>query len=293
MREQFRDAQDIDIAISNGLSFHFDDIPKHLQSDEMALEWFLAMMAVPGERPLDLFLQVPSELWSQAFLVAVSGSDCNMLAHKDLDLGKNSLYQSVGLNCIRKNYKHLSSLDPKYRTMVAEHLAWNFDYKVHLVDREFPWFRDHLDPGELERCCTNIHFALDTKDLPESMRRRILINGENFHIIRARGRLGLLSEQIAEGEWPKTLTSLDFAGPMPISLEDGIHKIVESAARVDQQALYMAAVMTYPMDEAVSMMCERRLHKLVLEMYSQEALAPYLKKYRDLRGVVLEDALGL
>jgi hypothetical protein len=55
----------------------------------------------------------------------------------------------------------------------------------------------------------------------------------------------------------------------------------------------MAYVMTYPMDEVVPLMCERKLHKLVLEMYPKEALTPYMKKYRDLRGVALEEELGL
>jgi hypothetical protein len=61
----------------------------------------------------------------------------------------------------------------------------------------------------------------------------------------------------------------------------------------DRESLHMAYLMTYPMDQVIPLLCEDKKARLVLEMYSKEALAPYVKKYRVLRGVVLEEALGL
>lgn len=292
MHEEFNDLDDVYAAISNGRFSHFDEIPQRFQSGWVALEWFKSMATSSPNQSLEqLFCQVPAELQSMELLLSASDAGCNILGH--IDLGKDNNHASVGLGCMRKNYKNLSSLDPKYRDLAAEHLAWNSTHKVHLIAREFPWFREHLEPGEFTRCCINMDFALDTPELQDDIRRSILLKGDHYDRIRARGRLDVLAEQIAAGEWPTLLPNSELPGPKPTSLESGISRVAQCYHGKDRESLHMAYLMTYPMDEVVPLMCERRMAKLVLEMYSEEALAPYLKKYRALRGVVLEDAMGL
>jgi hypothetical protein len=292
MSEKYHDAHDVEIAISNGLITHFNEIPQPLQSAVLALKWFNCMATAPSRQSIErLFCQVPAELFTQELLMAASDAGVNILGH--IDLRKDNNYASVGLSCMRKNYKNLSSLDPHYRDLAAQHLAWNSTNKVHLIAREFPWFRDHLAPGELTRCCINMDFALDTPDLPADRRRSILLNGEDYDRIRAHGRLDLLADQIAEGEWPQRLSKSELPGPRPTSLEEGMHWISQCRPDSNGESLHMAYLMTHPMDQVVPLMRGRRLKKLLIEMYPPEALRPYLSRDNELKGAVLEDALGL
>lgn len=291
MSEEFHDVHDVNVAIANKLIHSFAQIPAHLQSDEVAEEWFVSMITA-RKKPLEACLsEVPTEFWTSKFLTTVLKTGCNILGL--IDPRKNALFQSVAFTCVRNNYKTLAALDPKYRAEFAEHLAYNSLRHIHLIAREFPWIRDHLPDEAVKRCCLNIDFAMEYGVLPDGIGRRIMINGDGYDKIRAHGRLELLAEQIVAGEWPMRLTDSDFSGPKPKSLEDGIHWLSQCSRLKDREALYMAYLLAQPMDQVVPLMCECKLHKHVLEMYSEEALAPYVKKYRALRGVMLEEALGL
>ena len=95
--------------------------------------------------------------------------------------------------CVRRNYKNLADLDPKYRTEFAKTLAVNNTYDIHLIAKEFPWVRDHIADNDATRCCLNIDFALGYAVLPDDVGRRIMANGDGFDKIRAHGRLDLLA----------------------------------------------------------------------------------------------------
>jgi hypothetical protein len=292
MNQAFHDVHDVNVAISNALVRRFDEIPKHLQSEEVAFEWFLSLVTAPGEKDYEnWFSQVPEALRSARLLVAASNTGGNILGH--IDLGKDNEHRSAGLRCMRKNYKNLVALDPSYRHLAIEHLPWQSVHNVHLIAREFPWFRERMPSSELERCCVNIDFLLDTTYLPDEIRRRILLNGDGLDTIRARGRLDVLANQITAGWWPKRVSGFELSSPRPTSMEDAVCWIHLCQPDKAYESLYMGYLLTQPMDQVVPLMCERKLAKLVLEMYSEEALAPYTKKYRALRGARLEDALGL
>jgi hypothetical protein len=290
MNQVFHDVHDVNVAISNNLVHSFVEIPKHLQSAEVAQEWCISMHSVK-KKPLETCMaEVPADLWSPKFLLTLTNLGCNILKFIDPE---DKFCQELGFTSVRINYKHLASLDEKYRSQFAEHLAWNNCREMHFIAKAFPWIRGHLTEDAVIHCCANIDFVMGYEVIPEGIARRLLINGDGFEAIRAHGRLDILAEQIAAGEWPQRLSAFGYPGECPKSLDDGIYCASETLANKDRQALYMAYVMTHPMDQVVPLMCERWLYRLVLEMYSKEALTPYMKKYRDLRGALLEDSLGL
>ena len=291
MNHEFYDVHDVNVAISNKLVHSFADIPEHLQSYDVAEEWFISMISVKKKSLETCFSEVPEKFWTAKFLATVTKSGCNVLGL--IDPGKSPAHQSMAFTCARVNYKNLVALDPKYRTDFAEHLAWNNLREMHLIAKAFPWIRDHISEEAVVRCCLNIDFAMGYKVLPDGIGKQILLNGDGFEIIRAVGRLDVLVGQIGAGEWPDKISGFGYPGGRPNTLDDGIYCVSGTSANNARQALYMAYVMTYRMDDLIPLMCERKLHKLVLEMYPKEALTPYMKKYRDLRGVVLEEALGL
>jgi hypothetical protein len=280
MIEQFHDIHDVNVAISNNLVHSFAEIPKHLQSGEVAEEWFVSMIQVKKKPLEDCLSEVPPKFWTAQFMTTVANSGCNILRY--IDPGRDPMHLNIGMMCARVNYKNLVSLDPKYNAR-----------EIDVIARDFPWVRDHMPASVVHFCCLNIDFAMGYKVLPDGVGKEIMTNGYGFNKIRAHGRLDVLAEQIAEGEWPTILPKSELPGPKPRSLENGIGFISQCMSGSDRESLHMAYLMTYPMDQVIPLLCEDKKARLVLEMYSKEALAPYVKKYRVLRGVVLEEALGL
>lgn len=290
IHHEFYDVHDVNVAIANKLIHSFAEIPAHLQSAEVAQEWCISMHPVKN-KPLETCMaEVPAEFWSPKFLLTLTNLGCDVLQFLDPE---DKFCQELGFTSVRINYKHLASLDEKYRSQFAEHLAWNNLREMHLIAKSFPWIRDHLTDDASRHCCANIDFAMGYKILPDGIGKQILLNGDGFEIIRAVGRLDILAGQIGAGGWPVKVSGFGYPGGRPNNLDDGIFCVSETSASNARQALYMAYVMTYRMDDVIHSMCERKLHKLVLEMYTKEALTPYMKKYRDLRGARLEDSLGL
>jgi hypothetical protein len=100
--------------------------------------------------------------------------------------------------------------------------------------------------------------------------------------------MDLIAEKIKFNGW---LDSENY--PEPSSLGEAIDYLLEQRPAFSPEALYMGYVMLYPIDDVVPAMKGNRLAKLLLEMYPAEALKPYMKRNNALRGVILEDAMGL
>jgi hypothetical protein len=288
-----RDVHDVNVAICNNLIYSFSQIPAHLQSRELVEEWFATMVFSKKRSLEECYREVPVEFKSPGFMKIAAKAGIDILG--DIDPGQNTFYRDLALTCVRTNYKNLVSLDPEFRDLAAKYLAWSNTHEAYLIAREFPWFINHLDGNDLDRCYRNINFALDCNEIPFKVRREMLIECDvgNFRVIRARGRLGILSEQISLGEWPQEFSDEDFSGPRPRSLDDGIYWLTQSNPNGARETLYMAYMLAQPMDQVVPLMTGQRLQKLLFEMYSTEALQPYLKKSRALRGSFLEDSIGL
>jgi hypothetical protein len=288
-----KDAHDVNVAICNNLIHNFSQIPAHLQGSEIAEEWFSAMEFSKLKPLHECYLEVPSKFRSPDFMKAVALAGVNILG--DLDPMQVDVYRDIAMTCVEVNHKNLASLDPQFRDEAAEHLSWNRTGDMHLIAREFPWIRDHMQSQEFNRCCLNIDFALDCDELPLKIRTHIfnMCEASSFKIVRGRGRLGLLAEQVSACFWPKVFDDEDMAGPRPTSIEDGINRLKQSKPDGVRETLYMAYMLAQPMDQVVPLMTGQRLQKLLFEMYPTEALQPYLKKSRALRGSFLEDSIGL
>lgn len=289
----FKNVHEVNVAICNNLIHSFAQIPNHLQSGDVAEEWFEAMMISGTKTITECYLEVPAKCRSAEFMKAVAVTGVNILG--DLDPAQSDVYRDLAMTCVEANYDNLASLDPEFRDDAIEHLSWNRTQDMHLIAREFPWVRDHLQEQDFKRCCLNIEFALDCDEIPLEIRTGIFIQcgAIAFKAIRGRGRLELLAEQVSACFWPQEFNRDDMAGPKPTSLEDGIHLLKQSKPDGVRETLYMAYLLAQPMDQVLPLMTEPRLQKLLFEMYSTEALQPYLKKSRALRGSLLEDSIGL
>lgn len=278
----------------NGFDRPFYELPREFQNFEMAHEWFMHKIKAGNEPLEDCYYQIHISLRLPNFVPLVArDADINILNSFDTRLPG---YRELSEAFVRKNYKHMDVIDPDVRReMMPEFTGLNIP-RAHLLAKEFDWFRGELSPSRFKTCCMNIDFFLDTpeEDMPADVARYAMI--ENYCVItaqtlRARGRVGLLADQISAGGWPDNDYVKDTVPPT--SLADGVERLAASAPGKEHETLYMAYLMSQQMDQVVPLMTTRRLQKLLFEMYSTEALAPYLKKSRALRGILLEDSLGL
>jgi hypothetical protein len=272
---------------------HFADIPFEFQTHEIANEWFLQKQHKNTEPLADCFRQIPQHLRSIELVRWAADDGINAIEGLD---AQHPEYQELAQICVLKNYQHIVSVHPDVRQALLPVFCAIHITKIHQVDKEFEWFRSALTPECLRICTQNIDFFLDTPEEQITTDISQYTMTQNFCVwlaygLRKRGKIHLLAERIAAGDWPKDNYVKNIE--KPISLLNGRYKLTASESGKEHETLYMAYLMSYPMDEVVPLMKGRRLQKLLFEMYSTEALAPYLKKSRELRGILLEDSLGL
>jgi hypothetical protein len=277
-----------------GFDVRFGELPREFQNLEMAHEWFLHKIKAGTEPLEECYYQIPISLRFPN-LVPLIARDADITILEGFDTRLPG-YRELAEAFVRKNYKHADMIDPDARREMMPMFCAENITKIHSIAKEFEWFMEALSPECFKTCAKNIEFLLDTPEeqIPENIRRYAMI--ENYCVItaltlRARARVGLLADQISAGGWPNN-QYVKYTR-QPTSLSDGVERLSASVPGKEHETLYMAYLMTQPMDQVVPLMTNRRLQKLLFEMYSTESLQPYLKKSRALRGSFLEDSIGL
>lgn len=112
------------------------------------------------------------------------------------------------------------------------------------------------------------------------------------------GKTSVVQEAISSGFWPITFR-VDADEPYfpdvarPASVVEAISAYL-LASNVNIAQLFKFAVLSYDPDEVISSLHSTQDGLDILQnLYSQQALAPYAKKYKNLKGRLLEDALGM
>lgn len=83
------------------------------------------------------------------------------------------------------------------------------------------------------------------------------------------------------------------AMPRPQGLANGLRHLL-SARSEDEEALYMAFMMTYPIEKVLKVLSGPRGTRFLMEMYTPEQLRPHLREASvHVKGRVLESDLGM
>lgn len=274
-------------------AIRFAEIPAEFLTQEVVNEWFLQRQHKDPESLADCYQEIPLKLRSRQLILWAAADGLNVLDGLDVN---HPDYIGFAHACVRANYQHIASVDPAVRQEILPDFCFNNMGLIHRIDKLFPWFRDEISQETFENCCMNVDFALDSpiEKIPESQLIEMVVkNYSAYPAFRKRGLLHVIADRMKAGDWPEEVSDLAFAGIKPTSLEDGVNWITKCTPDQDHETLYMAYTMTYPMDQVVPVMSGRRLQRLLFEMYSMESLQPYLNKDRALRGILLEDSLGL
>jgi hypothetical protein len=286
------------VVIDNGDLELFSDIPARWQTSEVAIYAIKnAPLDTVSQRNL-LYTQVPAHCRTDEFLMAAAQSGCFVL--KDTKPHQTPIYRELAKKCITLSRYALDHLDPRFRDdEMLEFISSCFPNDMSMLCTHYDWLIEAMSDDLFERCCrASFFFALDAPDhrIKGNLSRYLQLDklsGHEIVFIRQSGGLDLLALKLKEGPWPFPPSGEYMMPVEPESMEKLLERLERSDPDTPYETIYMACMMREPIDQVVPLMASNRLKKLLLEMYSAEALAPFVKTDTGLRGAMLEQAMGL
>jgi hypothetical protein len=273
-------------------SLAFSDIPAELLGDEVIIRWLRGSIELATER----YAQIPQSYRSERVLLYAGSEGVPVLRHTKPSQVEN--YYWLVITCVNHDYTALADVDPSYQNdrLIQAMFMWRTAGDQIVLLREIEWMVDKISKDLLiNYSLKDVNFLLDLppKIFPENADEYFQLElPETLAMLRARGRLDLLAAKISRGGWHENGNPfLQFHKPE--SLQMAIEHLVNAPPGQYIETLYLGCVMTYPIEQVVPGMKGNRLKALLLEVYSPEALKPFLRVDADLRGAMLEGALGL
>lgn len=278
----------------------FDTLGAEFQTAECARYWLdckLGMSSNSPKRGAEYFRQIPDQLRTYAV--------CETLVSRyPLNLGlvdhQLERYSSLVIIALRRESTSqvLGLVHPNYQTttMIHQLLADRSSAQSTKAILECDWSRESMTPELITFACTQtVDYALkaDKIVLSDDALAALAthqINGYNK--IRDAGRFDLLVKPLSQGYWPKS-NRVTGSLEKPAGLANSF-RLLLSARSEDEEALYMAYMMTYPIEKVMKVLSGPRGGRFLMEMYTSDELRPYLKEASLLvRGKVLEAELGM
>ena len=137
------------------------------------------------------------------------------------------------------------------------------------------------------------------------LRDAIVNNTCETYYLKRMGKLHLLTQALEDGYWPAHDMWLRRRAPEVMAGKPGLSVAIEQRMRPDTSdsglglfdrhfhAFYEAVILTFPIEDVLAKLTPREHGPLLKELYSTQALMPYLRTYPHLKAMVLEDAMGL
>jgi hypothetical protein len=272
----------------------FSDIPEQHQFGAVAKEWFNKMYSLNPGRGEAYYAQIPKNCRDDAFM-QFARYFVNVLKdtapHECLD------YVKTVRDVILTNYPALNDVHPDFRNPVLDMVHESYPEKLHVVLKGVEWVDEVMSDDRFEKfCSSDLKYALEApphlhkKDISQYLDLRFPWIARRC---RDYGRLDLLASRFAAGDWITANIFSDIPPKKPSSFNETLDQIKQADSGGIDESVYMAFLMTFPIDQVVAAMTGIRLKKLLIEMYSKEALRPYLSDDNQLKGALLEDAIGL
>jgi hypothetical protein len=284
-------------AIKDRRVLNFSDIPLRHQNGDTAKVWLGVLLSYGFENPDRYYQEVPDGCRTDEFLRYAVTAGCSVL--RDITPSDTNIYGELVRLSVGANRFTLKHVDPAFRDEdLLEDVFKRYFNQMRSLIQDIDWIAAAMSDDLLDRCCKrNFLIALDFPipriegDIGRYLDLEIL-NGEVIKDIRKKGWLDLISAKVGAGIWPLSISGKALM-KKPSSMDQALILLEGSEPGSAQEAMYMACLMREPVEQVLLLMASNRLKKLLLEMYSPEALAPHLKSDLGLRGVMLEDAMGL
>jgi hypothetical protein len=285
-KEQFMETLFPDHALA------FSDIPVELLDEDVIIRWLRGASGLATKR----YLQIPMSWLTERVLLYAGSEGVPVLKHIKPDQVEN--YFLLVTTCADHDYTAMADVDPSFQDdrLIESVLLWETAVNQVKLLREIAWIGEKMSKELLIKYSlndVNFFLGLPPKLFPQNADEYFnLEDALAIHNIRARGRLDLIAGKILRGGWPDS-EKVFLRFPKPESLDGAVEHLLNAPPGQYIETLYVSCVMTYPIEQVVPAMKGNRLKSLLLEMYSVEALKPFLKTDVDLKGAMLERALGL
>ena len=278
----------------------FNTIEPEQQTPEVARYWLdckLGMLSGGSEHAAEYFMQIPNHLRTYALYDV-------LVRRYPLNLGlvdhQIERYSSLVMTAMRKDpsQRVLQLVHDEYRTPELIKMLFT-ESRYSPISRaviDCDWAMGNMTPELIAFACTqSFEFALkaDRSLLTDSALAALAIHQINgYNKIRSERRFDLLVQPLSQGHWPKS-NLVTGAMPRPQGLSNGFRHLL-SARSEDEEALYMAFMMTYPIEKVLKVLNGPRGTRFLMEMYTPEQLRPHLREASVLvKGRVLESDLGM
>jgi hypothetical protein len=284
---------------------NFDLIPVHLLDAEVVTTW-MTMRELRMAIHVDLSLRkIPRRFINDALLLKAIDLDYDALNCIKPDMAED--YLSLVLHSVRRSEYAYRYIDPSYHTeaMLDEIILHaNQFLNISTTDKHLAWIRDLMTQERIDRVsATNFPFAsrVGLEKMEWGALKSLLKNSYAFYgALDSQNQLHFLTRMLAEGEWPVVDPNDSYLPVRSKSLADGMLRMMIGSNPIHQRPcssesfyMYKAYVMTYPIEEVVAAMQTPERLKVLLEMYTTDELRPHMHLNRNLRGALLEEALGL
>jgi hypothetical protein len=276
---------------------HFDDVPAQYQTYQLARIYIgtgkCSLKGIP-ERFIDDDLRLLAVEMAQSAAYAGLAKE-SLMAIKPSDTER---YEELALASIRYDDSNVRYVDSTVmgNEFMKKALAVNGDALLAFLRDAAHMGRIDLTQELIDLAISNsaTYFKFDAFPLDqyrvEAVSQCIKSQKFNLRDLLKVGHFQTLVEVIKEGCWP------DHFPEKPSGLKSGIDTMMHQPEH--SILVYRAYVMSHPISEVVAHMTNTQYSAELLNMYSKEELAPFLKngplaKDREFKGRLLENELGL
>jgi hypothetical protein len=286
---------------SGGINF-FRDLPDQHKNADIALYWIKKCRANSSEVEMQLsaiflYRDVPFNCMTDDFLRIAAECGCPVICK--IKPEQTKIYRELVFLCVDSNESWVKYVDPAFGDEeLLEYIFGLYAPRCWSWAYDGDWVVDAMSDDLFERCChASFIFALKAPahrikgdigrflDLKE-------IYPEAIFSLRSKRRLELIAAKIVASDysWPFPDKYLVI---QPNSTSHLLDLLENAEYESLDETIYMSYMLIAPIEHVVRLMSSSRLKKLLLDMYPIEELRPFMKSDAALKGLLLEEALGL
>jgi hypothetical protein len=272
----------------------FDDIPKNLRDPEVAFKWLESSVNVLGKMPDWSTMQIPKHLFDddvRRLAVKVSVRALMLINPDETDIYLELVLLATGASSYGYNL-----IDQRFRT--RETLSAIIDHNPLYMSLNLngqQWIKPLLTQADIDRVSANNYEFMMSVGVDgvawHCLKNALITHPQSYPDLVGRGHGDLLLKMIQEGGWPAPAEEVEYAKPDDLR---GLAFCLEMSERESPSYwLYCAHLQTFPIDQVVEVMNTLKLRKILMDVYPADVLRANSKANRPLRGLLVEDALGL
>jgi hypothetical protein len=269
-------------------------IPESLLDSEVALKWLETSVSLRRQGSDWAIQEIPRHLVNDD--IRRSAVKLGVRALMFINPDDTDIYMELVLMATAISNFGYIMIDDRLKTRETVEAIINHDPQhMSLEWNGQAWIKPLLTQADIDRVSAisyNFMMSVGVDNVAWSSVKKVLIdNPDRYPDLMQRGGGDLLVKVVQEGGWPAKIDGQNVYRPKGIfELASLISKTQEHEVKFP---LYCACLKTFPINKVLKVMYTEQQRKILLSLYPQDVLVEHAKTNRPLRGLLLEDALGL